>query len=36
MARFFLQRLGLVRSRFFDRKLTDVVSKYHHGNIFRQ
>ncbi len=35
MLSFILQRLGLVRSRFFDRKLTDVVSKYHHGTIFR-
>jgi glycosyltransferase involved in cell wall biosynthesis len=36
MLRFFLQRLGLTHSRFFDRTLTDVVSKYHHGTIFRQ
>jgi glycosyltransferase involved in cell wall biosynthesis len=36
MLRFLLQRLNLVHSRFFDRKLTDVVSKYHHGTIFRQ
>lgn len=36
MARFLLQRLGLMRSRFFDRKLTDIVSKYHHGTIFRE
>jgi glycosyltransferase involved in cell wall biosynthesis len=35
MMRFILQRLGLVHSRFFDRKLTDVVSKYHHETIFR-
>jgi len=35
MLRFLLQRLGLIHSRFFDRKLTDVVSKYHHGSIFR-
>lgn len=35
MLRFLLQRLGLVRSRFFDRKLTDVVSRHHHGSIFR-
>jgi len=35
MLRFLLQRLGLVHFRFFDRKLTDVVSKYHHGSIFR-
>ncbi len=36
MARFVLQRLGIVHSSFFDRKLEDVVSKYHHENIFRQ
>ena len=36
MARFFLQRVGLIHSRVFDHTLTDVVSKYHHGNIFRQ
>jgi len=36
MLRFLLQRLGLVHSRFFDRKLTDIVSKYYHGTIFRQ
>jgi glycosyltransferase involved in cell wall biosynthesis len=36
MLRFLLQRLGWVHSRFFDRKLADVVSKYHHENIFRQ
>ena len=35
MLRFLLQRLGLIKSRFFDRKLTDIVSKYHHGSIFR-
>jgi glycosyltransferase involved in cell wall biosynthesis len=35
MLRFLLQRLGLKRSRIFDRRLTDVVSKYHHGSIFR-
>jgi len=35
MLRFLLQRLGLIHSRCFDRKLTDVVSKYHHGSIFR-
>lgn len=34
MLRFSLQKLGLVHSRIFDRKLTDVVSKYHHGGIF--
>jgi hypothetical protein len=36
MLRFILQRLGLVHSRFFDRRLTDIVSKYHHGSIFRR
>ncbi len=36
MVRFCLQRLGLMRSRFFDRKLTDIVSKYHHETIFRK
>jgi glycosyltransferase involved in cell wall biosynthesis len=36
MLRFILQRLGVIHSRFFDRKLTDVVSKYHHGNIFHR
>jgi glycosyltransferase involved in cell wall biosynthesis len=36
MLRFILQRLGLLHSRFFDRKLTDIVSKYHHGTIFRK
>jgi glycosyltransferase involved in cell wall biosynthesis len=36
MVRFCLQRLGLIHSRFFDRRLTDVVSKYYHGSIFRE
>lgn len=36
MLRFLLQRLGLAGSKFFDRRLTDVVSKYHHEAIFRQ
>ena len=36
MLRFLLQRLGLMRSRFFDSRLTDVVSRHHHGTIFRQ
>jgi glycosyltransferase involved in cell wall biosynthesis len=35
MVRFCLQRLGLVRSSFFDRRLTDVVSKHYHDRIFR-
>jgi glycosyltransferase involved in cell wall biosynthesis len=35
MLRFLLQRLGLIHFRFFDRRLADVVSKYHHENIFR-
>jgi glycosyltransferase involved in cell wall biosynthesis len=36
LLRFLLQRLGLVHSRFFDHRLPDVVSKYHHGTIFRK
>ena len=36
MLRFFLQRLGLAHSRFFDRKLMDVISRHHHEAIFRQ
>ncbi len=36
MLRYILQRLGLVRSRFFDRKLMDIISRYHHETIFRQ
>jgi glycosyltransferase involved in cell wall biosynthesis len=36
MASFLLQRFKLANFRFLGRKLTDVVSKYHHGNIFRQ
>ena len=36
MASFLLQTFKLKNFRFLDRKLTDVVSKYHHGNIFRQ
>jgi glycosyltransferase involved in cell wall biosynthesis len=35
MLRFLLQRLGWINSRIFNRKLADVVSKYHHENIFR-
>jgi glycosyltransferase involved in cell wall biosynthesis len=35
MLRYVLQRFGLAHCRFFDRKLSDVVSKYHHGTIFR-
>jgi len=35
MLRFLLQRLGLAKSRFFDRRLPDVVSRHHHGSIFR-
>jgi glycosyltransferase involved in cell wall biosynthesis len=35
MLRFLLQRLGWVNSRIFNRKLADVVSRYHHENIFR-
>ncbi len=36
MLRFILQRLGLVHSRFFDSRLTDVVSRHHHATIFRK
>ncbi len=36
LARFLLQRLGLAHSRFFERKLTDVVSRHHHGTIFHR
>jgi glycosyltransferase involved in cell wall biosynthesis len=35
MLRFLLQRLGWFNSRIFNRRLADVVSKYHHENIFR-
>ena len=35
MLRFLLQRLGVVHSRIFDRKLTDVISRHHHEGIFR-
>ncbi len=35
MLRFFLQRHGLAHSRFFDSKLMDVVSRYHHEAIFK-
>ncbi len=35
MAGFLLQRIGLFRFRFFDHKLADVISRYHHGAIFR-
>ena len=36
LARFLLQRLGLCHFRFFDSRLTDVVSRHHHETIFRQ
>jgi glycosyltransferase involved in cell wall biosynthesis len=36
MVRFLLQRIGLCRFRFFDSRLTDIVSRHHHGTIFRQ
>jgi hypothetical protein len=36
MLSFLLQKFRLSNFKFLDRKLTDVVSKYHHGNIFRQ
>lgn len=32
---FILQRFGLAHFRFFDRRLTDVVSRHYHGTIFR-
>ena len=35
MLRFLMQRLGLIHSRIFERKLTDVVSRHHHETIFR-
>jgi glycosyltransferase involved in cell wall biosynthesis len=35
MLRVLLQRVGLMRSRIFNRKLTDVVSRHHHESIFR-
>jgi glycosyltransferase involved in cell wall biosynthesis len=35
MLRFLLQRLGWLNSRIFNRRLADVVSRYHHENIFR-
>ena len=36
MMRFLLQRLGLGHCRFLERKLTDVISRHHHGTIFRR
>lgn len=36
MLRFFLQRHRLAHSRFFDSRLMDVISRHHHGAIFRQ
>jgi hypothetical protein len=35
MLRFLMQHLGLIHSRIFERKLTDVVSRHHHETIFR-
>lgn len=35
MARFLIQRLGLAHFPIFDRRLADIVSKYHHETIFR-
>jgi glycosyltransferase involved in cell wall biosynthesis len=35
MLRFFLHRHGLARSRFFDSKLMDVISRHHHEAIFK-
>jgi glycosyltransferase involved in cell wall biosynthesis len=36
MLKFLFQRFGLVHFRFFNNRLMDVVSKYHHGNIFHE
>ncbi|NLT68628.1 MAG: glycosyltransferase family 2 protein [Acidobacteria bacterium] len=36
MLRLFLQRHGVLHSRMFDRRLSDVVSRHHHESIFRQ
>jgi glycosyltransferase involved in cell wall biosynthesis len=36
MLRFLLQRLGWAQASFLKSRLPDVVSKYHHGAIFRQ
>ncbi len=36
MLRFMLHRLGWTHAGYLDSKLTDVVSKYYHGSIFRQ
>jgi hypothetical protein len=35
MLRFLLQRLGWGHAGYLESKLPDVVSKYHHGAIFR-
>jgi glycosyltransferase involved in cell wall biosynthesis len=35
LASFLLQRLGLAHFRIFDRTLPEIVSRYHHENIFR-
>jgi hypothetical protein len=35
LIQFVLQKLGLARFRMFERKLSDVVSKYHQETIFR-
>jgi glycosyltransferase involved in cell wall biosynthesis len=35
LANYFLQRLGLAHFRIFDRTLPEIVSRYHHENIFR-
>jgi glycosyltransferase involved in cell wall biosynthesis len=32
---FLLQQFKLINCKFFDRKLADVVSRYHHGDIFK-
>lgn len=35
MLQFLLQRFGCLHSRVFDRRLTDVVSRYYHESLFR-
>ena len=35
VASYFLQRLGLAHFRIFDRTLPEIVSRYHHENLFR-
>ena len=33
---FLLQKFKLVNCKFFNRKLADVISRYHHGDIFKR